>query len=84
MLFRSNEGFEPVPPVKEAFPGTEWGRGVVDLADAILNNRPHRATGAQAAHIVEILNAAAASIQSGQMVDLHTTFQAPQPMEWAS
>jgi predicted dehydrogenase len=55
----------------------------MDMADAILNNRPHRATGAQAAHVVEILNAAAASMQSGQMVDLHTTFEAPAPMEWA-
>jgi predicted dehydrogenase len=78
-----NEGFEPVPMVKDAFQGTEWGRGVMDMADAILNNRPHRATGAQAAHVVEILNAAAASMQSGQMVDLHTTFEAPAPMEWA-
>jgi predicted dehydrogenase len=78
-----NEGFEPVPMVKEAFQGTEWGRGVMDMADAILNNRPHRATGAQAAHVVEILNAAAASMQSGQMVDLQTTFESPAPMEWA-
>lgn len=79
-----NEPFEPVELVKEPFPGTEWGRGVMDMADAILNERPHRATGAQAAHVVEILNAAASSIQSGQKVDLHTSFPAPAPMEWAN
>ncbi len=78
-----NEGFEPVPPVKEPFPGTEWGRGVMDMADAIIEGRPHRATGAQAAHVVEILNAAVASMHSGDRVDLHTTFSAPSPMAWA-
>jgi predicted dehydrogenase len=79
-----NEAFAPVTPIKEPFPGTEWGRGVMDMAAAILDERPHRATGAQAAHVVEILNAAASSIQSGQKVDLHTSFPAPAPMEWAS
>lgn len=74
---------ETVPLVREAPKGTPWGRGAADLADAILHDRPHRATGTQAAHIVDILAAVSASIASGQPVEVHSSFIQPAPMEWA-
>ena len=76
------EAYEPVPYVKEPYPGTEWGRGVRDMVNAIQEGRPHRATGAQAAHVVEIMEAIAASINEGRRVDVHSTFAPPAPMEW--
>lgn len=77
------QAYQPVPLVKEPYPGTEWGRGVLDLALAIRDNRPHRATGEQAAHVVEILCAIAKSVESGQAVELQSTFTPPAMMEWA-
>jgi L-glyceraldehyde 3-phosphate reductase len=36
---------EPIPLVKEPYHGTEWGRATLDMAEAIEQGRPHRATG---------------------------------------
>ena len=78
------EEWQPVPYVKEPYPGTEWGRSVAELADAIAENRPQRATGAQAAHVVEILAAISASLQRGGPVEIRSDFTPPAPMEWAT
>ncbi len=77
------KSYEPVPYVKEPYQGTEWGRAVVELADAIKEDRPQRATGAQAAHVVEILGAITKSIQQGGPVEITSDFTQPKPMEWA-
>lgn len=73
----------PVSLAREPYPGTEWGRGVVDLAEAIATGRRHRATGEQAAHVVEIFEAARRSLSEGQAVELRSEFAPPEPMEWA-
>lgn len=78
------ESYEPVTPVREPFPGTAWARGVADMADAIAEGRPHRASAEQAAHVVEILEGAAASIaDGGRRVDITTSFSPPPLMPWA-
>ncbi len=77
------EGLAEIPLIREGCAGTEWGRGIRDLAEAIRQDRPHRATGAQAAHVVEILNAGLASIQSGGPVEIRSDFPRPAPMPWA-
>ena len=54
------------------------------MADAIAEGRPHRASAEQAAHVVEILEAAAASIaDGGRRIDLAATFTPPPLMPWA-
>lgn len=78
-----NQPYTAVPLLREPYPGVEWARGLVDMADAMLEGRPHRASGEQAAHIVEILDAAMISRQSGQAVPIHSTFTPPAPLEWA-
>jgi predicted dehydrogenase len=81
-----NEPLQPVPLVKEPYKGSrlvEWGRGVRDLAQAIVEGRPHRATGEQAAHVVEILEAISQSMKTSQPVSIHSGFTPPTPMEWA-
>ncbi|WP_233097762.1 Gfo/Idh/MocA family protein [Dictyobacter vulcani] len=75
--------YEPIPYVKEPYTGTEWSRGVVDLAEAIQNNRPQRITGAQAAHVVEILCGIQESFRTGKPTTLTSTFTPPEPMDWA-
>lgn len=77
-----NKEYRPAPYVKEPYPGTEWARGIFDLVEAIAEDRPHRATGDQAAHVVEILNAITTSMERGAPVDVTSTFPQPAPMPW--
>jgi predicted dehydrogenase len=65
-------------PVENAYPGTDWGRALGDLSDAIVSGRPHRATGAQAAHVVEILDATTTSIAEGCAVEITSSFSPPE------
>jgi predicted dehydrogenase len=75
--------YEAVEPVREPFRGIEWGRGVVEMVDAMIEGRLHRATGEQAAHVIEVMCATDEAAASGQTVDVNSTFAAPSPMEWA-
>ncbi|TAL34449.1 MAG: Gfo/Idh/MocA family oxidoreductase [Spirochaetes bacterium] len=75
--------YEPVPFVKEPFKGIEWGRGLIDMAEAMRGDRPHRATGEQAAHIIEVLEAIEESVRIERSVAVSSTFSPPAPMEWA-
>lgn len=49
---------------------------IMDLADAIREDRPPRATAEQARHVVEIVEAARAAVRSGQTQELSSTFAA--------
>jgi len=53
------------------------------MAQAIVEERPHRATGEQAAHVVEILEAITQSMRTNRPVFIESGFTQPQPMEWA-
>lgn len=78
-----NKQYEPVPLLIEASPGTPWGRGAWEMARAIQEDRAHRFSGELAAHVVEILDAAASSIKEGCPVELTSSFVPPTPLEWA-
>lgn len=73
---------EEVPnDFKEPYPGVEWSRGLKDLAAAIREGRPHRASGAHAAHVVEILCAINASVaNNGQIQEISSKFPLPEPL----
>ena len=75
--------YETVQPVKEPFPGVRWGLNVAEIADALAEGRPHRSTGEHAAHVTEILTAAAESMQTHRPVALQSTFTPPAPLDWA-
>ena len=70
--------YEPVP-VHEPFHGTDWGRALAELSEAISEGRPQRATGTHAAHVVEILEAIASSSADGRPVEVTSVFEAPRP-----
>jgi predicted dehydrogenase len=78
-----NQPFATVPPVREPFKGTEFARAVEEMAEAMLAGKPQRATGAQAAHVVEILEAMGTSMKNGGPVPVKSNFPPPTPMEWA-
>ena len=75
--------YTEIPPVREPFPGMDWGRALVDLARAIEEGRPHRAGAEHAAHVVEVLNAVEDAVREGGAVAVRSGFTAPEPMEWA-
>lgn len=54
--------------------------GLVDMAMAIKDSRPHRASGELALHVLEVLEAFEASSQCGQFVMMQTTCQRPDPV----
>ncbi len=56
------------------------GIGVADMAVGIKNNRPHRANGQMATHVVDILNALHESAEQGVRIDLVTTCEQPKPL----
>jgi hypothetical protein len=54
------------------------------MAVAIHEGRPHRASAEQAAHVVEILEAARRSIgEDGRPVEIASTVEPPPLMPWA-
>ena len=75
---------KPYEPLA-SFEGAEmsWGQGVREMAQAMRADRPHRATGEQAAHVVEILAAAATSVRQGGTVPVHSSFTPPAPGGYA-
>jgi predicted dehydrogenase len=78
------KAYEPVAHVRPAFHGTAWARGVAEMAASIKEGRPHRASAEQAAHVVDILEACAASrTEGGRQIEITSTFEAPSLMPWA-
>jgi predicted dehydrogenase len=81
--FGDAKTYAPVPLVRQPSGEIDWARAVEDLALAIAEDRPHRATGEQAAHVVDIFMAAQESLRTGAAVEVASSFPAPAPMPWA-
>jgi predicted dehydrogenase len=78
------EQFVPLTLVREAPDEFDWARAVQDLAGAITDDRAHRATGEQGAHMIDILDAAERSMAAnGAPIEVTSSFAAPAPMPWA-
>ena len=71
--------WKPVPYVAEPFKGIEWCRGILDLAEAIRQDRPPRCSGEQANHILDICLSILDAAKTGQEVALSSTFTRPAP-----
>jgi predicted dehydrogenase len=84
-LQRTTDGetYEPVPPLREPYPGTDWARALADLADAVEEGRPHRMSAEHAAHVVEVVEAAHVAAAGGGAVDVRSDFAPPTPLDWA-
>jgi predicted dehydrogenase len=50
------------------------------MAYAILNNRPHRANGDLALHVLEVMEAFETASRTGQTVKIKTKVERPAPM----
>jgi predicted dehydrogenase/sugar phosphate isomerase/epimerase len=86
-LGKFGEAYRRVPPVRTPMGfgdwWCDWSAGVVGLAKGIRTNTPHPTGAAQAAHVVEIIEASQLSMREGRAVPLTGDFPAPPPMDWA-
>jgi predicted dehydrogenase len=78
------ETYRSVPLLREPYPGTDWARPLVELAEAIDEGRAHRASAEQAAHVVEVVEASARSQAEGHPVEVSSSFEQPPPLHWAT
>ena len=79
------KSYEPVALVRPGYRGTAWARGVAEMASAIAEGRPHRASAEQAAHVVDILEAARNSMaDGGRAIEIRSTFDTPPLLPWAT
>ncbi len=71
----------PTPETVEATgPSTGRGLGVLELARAIAADVPERASGALAAHVLDVMLAAAESSETGRTIDVASRVTAPEPL----
>ena len=54
--------------------------GVADMAHAILADRPHRASGDLALHVLEVMEAFDVSSREGRTVDIQAPVERPAPI----
>ena len=56
---------------------------MVDIAEAMKENRQQRISAAQAAHVVDIVCGIQTAFREGCRVEVIAEFPQPAPMEWA-
>jgi len=66
--------------VKQDYADNSRGLGVADMANALRENRPHRASGQLALHVLEVMHAIHRSSAESRHIDLATTVTRPEPL----
>ncbi|RYH11567.1 Gfo/Idh/MocA family protein [Tropicimonas sp. IMCC6043] len=72
--------WEPQPTTHAHGDGNYRGLGLADMAAAIVEGRPHRANGALALHVLEVMEALLASAEQGAAVSILSTCDRPEPL----
>ena len=72
--------WEEVPVGRPWTEGQLRSIGVADMAAAIRQGRPHRASGALALHVLEVMEGLARSAETGAFVEIATRPERPRPL----
>lgn len=80
MLATASEDWKVVPTEHAYADGNYRAIGVADMADAIRNRRPHRASGELAYHVLEVMEAFQRSSDSGRHVTIESRPERPAPL----
>lgn len=80
-LAAAADDWHEVPTEHGFTDGDHRGIGVADLAYALRSGRPHRASGALALHVLEVLEAFGWSSESGTHVDITSRVERPAVMD---
>ncbi|MDQ3709104.1 MAG: Gfo/Idh/MocA family oxidoreductase [Actinomycetota bacterium] len=78
------EPYRDVPLIRTPQVTLPWAAGVEELARVAVEGGAHLTSGAHAAHVVEIVEAALHSARSGTPVEVQSRFPRPQPLSWAA
>jgi len=74
------EAWDDVPVTLPYADANYRSLGVADMAYGILNDRPHRASGELALHVLEVMEAFATASRSGEIVKIRTRAERPAPI----
>jgi predicted dehydrogenase len=74
---RETDGWTDVPV--RGSTGAGRGIGLADMADAIREGRPHRASGELAYHVLDVLMTIEESAIAGRSLEVASTVQRPEP-----
>ena len=80
----SGEPYRDVPLIRTPQVMLPWAAGVEELARVAIEGGVHLTSGAHAAHVVEIIEAALSSARGGTPVQIQSRFPRPQPLAWAA
>jgi predicted dehydrogenase len=72
--------FEPQETTRPYADGNYRSIGVADMAHALRSNRPHRANGDLALHVLEVMEAFQRAADSGTTIDIATKTERPAPL----
>jgi predicted dehydrogenase len=67
-------------PLSHIYAENSRGIGIADMAYAIRSDRPHRASGEQAFHVLDIMHAFHDSSDQGKHIDISSTCDRPKPL----
>lgn len=67
-------------PITHGYAGNARGLGVLDMAHAIAENRPHRASGALAYHVLDLMHSVLDSSAEGKHIQVASTVDQPAPL----
>ncbi len=71
-------------PVSAGYADAGRGVGLADLAHAIETDRPHRASGELAFHVLEIMDAVLRAAHEHRVVELASTVERPEPVPFGA
>jgi predicted dehydrogenase len=77
--FREEE-WSPIPLLKK-YPENSRGLGITDMAEAIVEGRPHRASGELAYHVLEVMHGIHDASASGVYYPVKSTCPRPEPLD---
>jgi predicted dehydrogenase len=79
-LMKKGGEFETMALTAPYADGNYRSIGVADMAHAIRSDRPHRASGALALHVLEVMEAFETASRTGTTVNITTTTERPAPL----
>ncbi|WEK04038.1 MAG: Gfo/Idh/MocA family oxidoreductase [Candidatus Devosia phytovorans] len=74
------EAWTPVTVTQPYADGNYRSLGAADMAQGILDNRPHRANGDLALHVLEVMEAFETASREGRTVEIKTPVTRPEPL----
>ncbi len=79
-LYRADEPGWNEAPLVAGYVGNSRGIGVEDMAAAIGEGRPHRASGDLAYHVLDVMQAVHETAASGRRLDIDSSCERPEPL----